>query len=325
LFRVLNFHPDGSSSYSESLDDVGPPRAGTTRWIDLEAQDDASLQVLRERFDFHPLAIEDCAHLDQRPKVEEYRDCLFLVTQGFCPDGVTPGPASLHELHAFLGHEYLVTVHTEPLPAISAVRQRAESDPNLGARGPAFLYYLIADRIVDDNLPVLDGIAEEIEAIEEKVWSTPERSDQERLFAVRRILVQMRRTLAPQRDVFALLSRHSDSRVNESTALYFRDVYDHLTRIHEALEVHRDLLANAQEAYLSAVSNRTNEIMKYLTLMSAIFLPLSFVVGFFGQNFRNLPGFANWAESPALMWVGVLICLGTPWLMLAVFHRKKWL
>jgi magnesium transporter len=135
----------------------------------------------------------------------------------------------------------------------------------------------------------------------------------------------MRRILAPQRDVFAVLSRHPDPRVTESTALYFRDVYDHLTRIHEALEVHRDLLANAQEAYLSAVSNRTNEIMKYLTLMSAIFLPLSFVVGFFGQNFRDFPGIANWSENTPLGWTAVLVCIATPLLMLAIFRRKKWL
>jgi magnesium transporter len=325
LFRVFNFHPDGSTSYSESLDDVAPPGEGTVRWVDLENQDDASLQLLSERFGFHPLALEDCAHLDQRPKVEEYDGCLFLVTQGFSANSSARASSTLHELHAFLGEKYLVTVHAEPLPAISALRVRATKDPALGSRGPAFLYYLIADRIVDDNLPALDEIAEEIEAIEEKVWATPERSDQAHLFRVRRSLAQMRRVLAPQRDVFAVLSRHPDPRINESTALYFRDVYDHLTRIHEALDVHRDLLANAQEAYLSVVSNRTNEIMKYLTLMSAIFLPLSFVVGFFGQNFRNLPGFANWTDSTALMWAGVLICVATPVLMLAVFHRKKWL
>jgi Mg2+ and Co2+ transporter CorA len=141
LFRVVDFNLNGITSYSEGLGNVARPDAGALRWIDLEAQDDASLQILRERFDFHPLALEDCAHLDQRPKVEEYRDCLFLVTQGFCPNGDTPGPASMLELHAFLGHDYLVTVHAEPHPAITSLRLRAENDRTLGTRGSAFLYY----------------------------------------------------------------------------------------------------------------------------------------------------------------------------------------
>jgi magnesium transporter len=307
------------------MENVRPPSDSTLRWVDVEAQNPEQLELLRQRFDFHPLAIEDCNHFDQRPKIEEYRDCLFVVTQGFssCEEAVcTP---NLHELHAFLGLNFLVTVHLEPLTAVENAFRRAETDSTLYRRGVAFLYYLIADRIVDDNLPVLDSLVDEIESVEENVWRSPERSALERLFEIRRSLVHMRRVLAPQREVFAVLSKRTDPRVDESTALYFRDVYDHLIRIHEALEVHRDLLSSAQEAYLSAVSNRTNEVMKYLTLMSAIFLPLSFLVGFFGQNFRDLPGFANWTESDPLMYGVLCTCAGTPVLMLLWFRHKRWL
>jgi len=295
------------------------------RWVDLEGPDDAQLELLRQAFDFHPLAIEDCAHHDQRPKLEAYRDCLFLVTQGFvCAEDKLEN-LKFNELHAFLGDGYLVTVHRDPMTAIDTVVRRASADPNLRERGPAFLYYLIVDRIVDDNFPVLDTIADEIDDIEEAVWLEPQRRELERLFAVKRQLLLMRRVLSPQRDVFSYLSKRIDRHVDESTAFYFRDVYDHLTRIHEALEVHRDLLSNAQEAYMSAVSNRTNEVMKYLTLMSAIFLPLSFVVGFFGQNFRDLPGFPDWVGSDPLMWGVLGLCFATPIAMLALFRHKRWL
>jgi magnesium transporter len=134
----------------------------------------------------------------------------------------------------------------------------------------------------------------------------------------------MRKVLSPQRDVFALLSKRDDFRVSERTSLYFRDVYDHLARINESIEAHRDLLGNALEAYLSAVSNRTNEIMKYLTIMSAVFLPLSFVVGFFGQNFDNLPGVREWVHSDGLMWAMMGSCAAIPLGLLLWFWKRRW-
>jgi magnesium transporter len=131
--------------------------------------------------------------------------------------------------------------------------------------------------------------------------------------------------LSPQRDAFGLLARRGDPRVGERTALYLRDIYDHLVRINESIEANRDLLGNALDAYLSAVGQRTNEIMKYLTIMSAVFLPLAFVVGFFGQNFVNLPFLKNWVYSDRLMWGMVCTCLALPVGMLAWFRKKRWL
>ena len=131
--------------------------------------------------------------------------------------------------------------------------------------------------------------------------------------------------LSPQRDVLGLLAKRGDSRVTERTALYLRDVYDHLVRINESIESNRDLLGNALDAYLSAVGQRTNEIMKYLTIMSAVFLPLAFVVGFFGQNFDNLPFMDGWTHRDGLMWLMVGTCVAIPITMLVWFRLKRWL
>ncbi len=131
--------------------------------------------------------------------------------------------------------------------------------------------------------------------------------------------------LSPQRDVLGLLTRRGDARIGERTAVYLRDVYDHLVRINESIEANRDLLGNALDAYLSAVGQRTNEIMKYLTILSAIFLPLAFVVGFFGQNFDNLPLFDDWVHSDVLMWLMVASCVAVPIGMLAWFKSRNWL
>lgn len=325
MFRVLEVGNDGPIDLHEGTAQVGQPPDGRLRWIDLVGQDDAQLEILRARFDFHPLAIEDCAHFDQRPKVEEYGRYLFIVTQGFSCPGDHVSELHVHELHAFIGKDYLVTVHQGPIGALEDVWKRAAGDPALMRRGVDFLYYLVADGMVDDNFPILDLVADELEALEDAVLSSPRRQDLSRIFELKHHLVQMRKVLSPQRDVLATLSKRGDERVSEKTALYFRDVYDHLVRINESIESNRDLLGNALEAYLSAVSQRTNEIMKYLTIMSAVFLPLAFVVGFFGMNFEDLPGIKGWMHSDALMFLMLGLCVVIPAGMIMWFKRKDWL
>ncbi len=315
----------GQVTLFEGSERVAPPSDGSLRWIDLLSTDSAALELLRQRFDFHPLTIEDCAQLDQRPKLEEYRDHLFLVTQGFSFKGDRVEELQLQELHAFLGERYLVTVHETPIAALEKTWLRLSREPKLVERGLDFTYYLIADGIVDDNFPILDRIADELEELEDSVLSAPDRRDLKRIFELKQHLVAMRKVLSPQRDVLGLLTKRGDSRFSERTTVYLRDVYDHLVRINESIEASRDLLGNTLEAYLSAVSQRTNEIVKYLTIMSAVFLPLAFVVGFFGQNFDNFPFFPNWKTSDGLMWGMIVVSVAVPATMLAWFKGKGWL
>ena len=304
---------------------MAPPPKGTKRWLDLKGEGAGSLDRLREAFDFHPLAIEDCRQFDQRPKLEEYRDHLFLVTQGFSAPGELVQSLTLHELHAFLGDNYLVTVHTDDLPALEEAWRRVSQSPAALERGVDFVYYLIASRLVEADFPILDRIADELEGLEDRVLSAPSRDDLSRIFELKRHLVMMRKVLSPQRDTMAMLGRRGDPRVTERTSHYFRDVHDQLVRLNESIEANRDLLGNALDAYLSAVSNRTNEIMKYLTLLSAVFLPLAFIVGFFGQNFDNLPHLPNWTQSDGLMYVMLGLCIATPIVMFTWFKLRRWI
>jgi magnesium transporter len=322
MIRVLDLK-QAQIEVHESERAVEPPPEGVTRWVDVAGEDADALERLRERFDFHPLAIEDCLQLDQRPKLEEYRDHLFLVTQSFTLKGGGI-EVELHELHAFLGQRFLVTVHSDTLPALEDVWQRVKGNPKAIERGVDFVYYLIADRMVDANFPILDRIGDELEQIEDNVLQRPRKQDLAKIFELKRQLVQMRKVLSPQRDTMGMLSR-GDSHVSERTSHYFRDAYDHLVRINESVEANRDLVGNALDAYLSAVSNRTNEIMKYLTILSAVFLPLAFIVGFFGQNFENLPAFPRWAGSDVLMHTMIALCVLIPTSMLLWFRRQRWL
>jgi magnesium transporter len=324
MFRVLEFRA-GRVGSSEGPDRVGPPPEGASRWIDLRAPDPQELELLRQRFDFHPLTIEDCSHLDQRPKVEEFRDYTFIVTQGFACEQEQVRDLALVELHAFLGERFLVTVRAGDIASLDQTWSRVTTEPGLIERGVDFVYYLVADGLVDATFPILDRIADELDEIEDAVLDAPGRDDLQRIFDLKRHLVVLRRVLSPQRDVLGLLTRRGDARIAERTAVYLRDVYDHLVRINEAIEVNRDLLGNALDAYRSAVAQRTNDVMKRLTILSAIFLPLAFVVGFFGQNFANLAGVDAWVDSDGLMWTMVALCVGVPIAMLAWFRSRDWL
>ncbi len=326
MFRVLTLHADGQLKArpegSTEAGDIAPPPDGAIRWIDLTAQDEAQMRVLAERFHFHPLAIEDCLHVDQRPKLEEYDQYLFLVSHALrCENADDPTAMEPLELHAFLGPGYLVTVHLQPIAKLEVIWQRVSADTALFKRGADFVYYMVSDGIVDSHFAHIDRISDRLEALEEAVLERAQRENLHQIFALKHTLVLMRKLLSPQRDVFAVLSRRGgDKHVTERTALYFRDVYDHLVRIYESIDAARDILGSALEAYLSMVSQRTNEIMKSLTLLSAVFLPLSFVTGFFGQNFEAMP----WKSTHLL--VGMLAtCVAIPVIMLFWFRSRRWL
>jgi magnesium transporter len=242
-----------------------------------------------------------------------------MVLHAFaCPKG-DPRHVNPEEVHAFLGHGYLLTVHTTDVGPVDAIWKRVGGDPNLGRRGADFILYLVADAIVDANFPIIDLLSEHLEQIEDSVLASTDPSDLARIFELKRTLVLMRKVLSPERDLFGTLSKRGDPRVSEKTSLYFRDVYDHLVRIYESIDTGRDLLGNALEAYLSMTANRTTEIMKRLTLLSAVFLPLTFITGFFGQNFEHLP-----FHSDALMYVMLACCALIPSGMVLWFRRSGW-
>lgn len=319
MFRTLDVGRDGAATIHTGDEFAAPPPEGLFRWIDLERQDADQLSLLGERFGFHPLAMEDCAHFDQRPKLESYKDHLFLVTHGFRRTDSDADPVELLELHTFLGKRYLVTVHAEPIPAMEAVWDRVRKDGSTALRGADFVCYLVADAVVDSYFPLLDDVAAEVEEVEDKVLDGRRDVELSEIFRQKRLLVQLRKVLSPQRDVFALLAKRGEGWVDERTALYFRDVYDHVLRLHEWIESTRDLLGNALDAYLWSASQRTNEIMKRLTLLSAIFLPITFITGFWGQNFEGLP-----FRSDSLMTLTLASCVVVPAAMMVFFLRSKW-
>lgn len=305
---------------SEGDQAVTPPLPGEQCWIDLSDFTADELELLRQRFGFHPLAIEDCASGNHIAKAEEYGDHLFIVLraiQSTQPDG---DQFETRQVAAFLGERHLVTVHREAVKQVDEAWRRAATDAQTDAQGPDFLLYLIVDALVDDAFPIIDDISDRLEAIEAEILDRVDQSQLVRLLGLRRQLATIRRTLAPERDVLAMLVRRGDPRISEKTALYFRDVYDHLVRAYEEIDQERDLLGNAMEAYISMMENRTNNIMKQLTIFASIFLPLTFLTGFFGQNFAMMP-----YQSEHLYWLMLAVCGAVPVGMLLWFRWRGWL
>jgi magnesium transporter len=315
MMRVRVYDPAGSHlSGGEEL--LGKP--GIT-WVDVLEPTDEVLTRLGARYGLHRLAIEDCLHLDQRPKLEEYPGHQFMVLQGFSCATENLDDLTLHEMHYFLGPDWLITVHAEGHSAVEEAHRRLDADAaNTLGRGPDFVAYLITDALVDRNFPMLEVFSDALEQLEEDVFRQPDPGQLKRAFALKHGLLTVRRVLSPQRDVLALLAKRGTLNVNERTALYFRDIYDHLIRLVEQIESARDLLSGVVDGYLSVMANRTNDVTKQLTIFATIFLPLSFVVGFFGQNFAPLQGDGFFAVMIATV---VLMPLG----MVLWFRKKGWL
>ena len=252
-------------------------------WLDLTDPGADEIAALGEVFSFHPLALEDLAKRGQRPKLDDFGDFMFLVYYGVGEGGEVE--SELEEVHAFLSGGYLVTSHKRRCTALEEARERLDAQ---SPRSEQFVIYRVLDGLTDSFFPVLERLDERMEALDGEIFDRPQPQQLEEITALRRQLVRLRRVVTPQRD---LLARGVDDileipGLEADSRNYFRDVYDHAIRISDQIDSYRDLLAGTRDAYLSVVSNRLNQITKQLTVVATIFLPLSFIVGFFGQNFK---------------------------------------
>lgn len=290
MFEVLDLTADGTLVPSTGPAAVALPPEGTVRWIDLVAPDPGALALLKERFGFHALALGDCADYGLESKVDDYDDHLFVVIHGFTAVKDQPYEIQIHEVHAFLGERYLVTVHDNKLPALDDIWAKAAASPVVLERGPSWALYQQIDAMVDATEPLVDRLADVLDELETRIIEHEHVVlDLSPVFNGRRSAAAMYRVLEPLRDTVRTLHRHPDSRITPRTAQYLRDVADHVARLAKRVDEVADQCHNIIAAYQALQTSRTNEVMKRLTIFSAVFLPLGFIVGFFGQNFTGLP------------------------------------
>jgi magnesium transporter len=291
-------------------------------WLDLEGPSDEDLAKLSELIKLHPLTLADARTFQQRPKIEEYEGYMFMVVFGV-DQGTESGGPLLREFHLIISGDYVITIHQKPFDGLADLRGRYNDEP---VRSEQFLVYRVLDAVISTFVPVLSRIDDDIDDVEQGVIDNPTAEQLQRIFALKRDLVAMRRVVSPMRDMFA---RNAD-RIAElpgletDDRLYFRDLYDTLIRVSELVDSYRDLLSGATDMYLSTVANRQGEVNKQLTIIATVFLPLTFLTGFFGQNFAYLTGhIINHGWTFWVFGIGLLVASAIGFRI--YFKRKRWI
>lgn len=301
------------------------PAWSHVRWINVEglAKPDV-IRSLAEKYEIHPLAVEDVLHNVQRPKAEDYPGSgdhpgrLFVVARAIAADGVE---LRSEQVSIFLGRTTLLSFQERPGTIFASIRPRIETrGSRLRENDVSFLFYALVDGIVDGYFPVLERYSERLQNLDEEMLEQPDRATWHKVQVVKRELLLLRRAAWPTRDLIAELLRERHECLSETTRTYFRDVYDHCVQILDLVEGYREITTALSETYMSAISNRMNEIMKVLTVISTIFIPLSFLAGVYGMNMRVPEN--EWPGMYPVFW---LICLAVAGSMLSWLKYRRWL
>ena len=294
---------------------------GSVSWIDVQGFGDESLiQSIGDLFELHPLLLADMVNVPQRPKVESYGDQLLIVVRMVRID--RPGHVDMEQVSIVLAKNYVLTFQERHGDVLDPVRQRIRSSKGpLRNHGADYLAYAIADTIIDGYYPVLESIGDHLEGLDEAVISNPTPQLLRELNETKNRLVNLRRSIWPQREAVNKLVRGDHEAITEDVRVYLRDTYDHCVQTTEVAEMYREMITGLMSIYLSSIANRTNDVMRVLTIMASIFIPLTFLAGIYGMNFEHMPELhVKWAY-PAI-WVAML---GTAGSMIVYFWRKGWI
>ncbi len=296
-------------------------------WVDIyNNPEEESNELLKNIFRFHPLAIEDSLkyiHDDSihHPKIDNYDDYVFIVFNGLTVKD-NSFKYDLFSLSCFLGHNFLVTVHNEKGSNFLSNNIKLILNDNTFRKGPDFILNLIFDEIVDRYYPILDNLEEEIDRIEKLVFNEqPNNETLQKILNLKKELIKLRRISSYQKEILFKLSRGDSELITSEETMYYRNVYDHLVRVSDTAESYRDYAAGMLDSYLSIVNNKMNEVMKFLTIIATIILPLSFITGIFGMNFDDIP----FLHSEFGFYVSLGLMLMVALIMVRWFRHKNWL
>lgn len=294
-----------------------------TLWVDIDSSSRPQLALLEKVFKFHPLAIEDVLNPVSRPKVEPYGDYLFITLRVVTFMDATDDPYDLEttNLYFFLGPSYVVTVHAGLSAVVDQVAEIALRTPDIVGRGAARLAHQIMDTAIDAYFPILDHIDDFLDSLEERVFGSFDEASLRDIFAVKRMILSLRRFLSPQREIFNVLSNRPSPLLPGEVQLYYRDVYDHMLRINDSLDTYRDLLSSTMESYLSQVSNRLNLVTKSLAVVATLSVPFVVVSGMWGMNFSRVP----LSDHPYGFEIMLVLQLALGGSLVWLLKARKWL
>jgi len=291
-------------------------------WVDLYNFSDEEIKYVAKIFDFHPLAVEDCLSYSLRPKLDNYEDYSFFVMHALRYDEESEEEIELVQLNVFLGTNFVVTVHRQTLPVLGRIARVSLQNPQYMNKGIEFFLYSIIDGNTDDIFPIMDRIGVRIDELEDQIYEQPSKQITEEFLALKRTILTIRRAVLPMKRIFTSINAggHPYFDIREDIKPYFLDLVDHMERITDSIESHRDLVDAALATYYSLISSRTNDTIRVLTVISTIFMPLTFLTGFFGMNVP-LP-YQSLSISTVVITAGLF---GISGLMLLLFKNLRWL
>ena len=290
-------------------------------WVDIEDVTDEDAELLSNVFCLHPLAVADCISKNiHPPKIDDFEDYLFIIVHGinYC---IEADVVETTELAFFMGKNYVVTTHDVPMRSVSSMLDRVRKDGRLMRRGADFLAHDIVDALVDNIMPTIEEIDEKNDQLEAEALHEPKRETLMSIMQLKRSILALTRVILPQREIVNGLSRGEYALISERAQIYYRNIYDHLVRIEMLTLGLRDMTESVLSTYLSSVSNRMNEVMKMLTLIATIFIPLTFIAGIYGMNFANMPEL-GWEYGYFIILI-VMAVIGIS--LVFYFRRKRWL
>ena len=326
MARITLLHYDESQVQErvlESVDQCVPfHQTASVNWINLDGLSQIEvLEKFGKEFKLHPLVLEDILHTEQRPKLEDHGDYIYIVLRMLSYNAQRRAIDS-EQMSLVLGHNFVLSFQEEPGDVFDAVRMRIRNAKGqIRKFGADYLLYALLDAVVDQYFVILEELGDDIEALEEEVLAHPRADVLQTLHRLKREMIYLRKAVWPLREIINVLARDDSSLVQKHTLIYLRDLYDHAIRVMDTVETFRDLISGMADIYLSSLSNRTNVVMKLLTVITTIFMPLTLLTGIFGMNFKYIPGLTEPWGFFAVMAAMVIISVT----MLTLFRRKKWI
>ncbi|HUT07856.1 MAG TPA: magnesium/cobalt transporter CorA [Candidatus Latescibacteria bacterium] len=321
---VIDYDPAGFVEKEVgSVEECFPfKETSTVTWINVDGvHDPAVMEKIGGRFDIHPLVLEDIMTTTQRPKAEDLGAAVFVVLRMIEGDSNGPGMTA-DQLSLILGPNYVLSFQETEGDCLDPVRQRIRGGKGrIRSLGPDYLAYALIDAVVDNYFLVLEGLGERIDDLEERLIAEPRRELLHEIHSMKREMIDLRKAVWPLREVVSGIARLESPLIKSTTNVFLRDLHDHVIQVIDTVESFREILTSMIETYLSSVSNRMNEVMKVLTIIATIFIPITFLVGVYGMNFQFMPEI-KWRWGYALVWVLILAVVGV---MVSYFRRKKWL
>lgn len=328
MIHSLYFQPKQEPRQQVAPEEINEllSRKGALLWLDFDCEPDAAVEpILTGIFKFHPLAVDDALRETHVPKVDDWGSYLYIVMSAMSLAAGDAIALDSRELDIFLGKNFVVTYHDVPLSFIEKDRLLFLRDPRYAAQGADHLLYRLIDDLVGEYEPMVQALDDQIDKIEDEVLIHAAPDTLERIFSLKRVVLSMRRVLAPQREVLNKLARDEYDVIDPRDRVFFRDIYDHMVRLHDVNEGMRDLVSGSLDTYLSVINNRMNEVMKTLTIITTLFMPISFLTGFFGMNFfEPVSGLVPWTGSmPFTLMMAVTILV--PVTFIVWMRRRSWL